>query len=104
MHTYTHIHTYIQTYIGLHSELGSAQVRAYDDRAQRRSVGSPYKQELIALSSYALTCVALTSLLSGSASDRPCPDSTLPNAEAIVSKAPKGKGIGATGSKNWVWF
>ena len=22
----------------------------------------------------------------------------------VVSKAPKGNGIGATGSKNWVWF
>ena len=23
---------------------------------------------------------------------------------AQISKAPKGNGIGATGSKNWVWF
>ena len=22
----------------------------------------------------------------------------------LISKAPKGNGIGATGSKNWVWF
>ena len=26
------------------------------------------------------------------------------NPLAEISKAPKGNGIGATGSKNWVWF
>ena len=37
----------------------SAQVRAYDDRAYCRDIGSPYKRAY-ALSSYALTYVALT--------------------------------------------
>ena len=36
----------------------SAQVRAYDDRAWCRNVGTPYKRAY-ALSSYALTYVAL---------------------------------------------
>ena len=36
----------------------SAQVRAYDDRAQCRNIGIPYNRAY-ALSSYALTCVAL---------------------------------------------
>ena len=40
----------------------SAQVRAYDDRAYCRNVGIPYKRAY-ALSSYALTYVALSFML-----------------------------------------
>ena len=33
-----------------------------------------------------------------------CLEETKGVPRSFISKAPKGNGIGATGSKNWVWF
>ena len=48
--------------------------------------------------------LSITNIFAASCSPMLKPPSLGPPLVPLVSKAPKGNGIGATGSKNWVWF